>query len=368
MKRLLFFATTVFILISCGTKVSEIEGTFDSQNLDGMTVYLRERVNRVWETLDSTTVENGTFRFSNCCDSAKIAFIAFDNGNGLKNRQALIFEKGKIAIQVDTTGFMTITGTPQNDILNNYTLEVRQLYVKSQEYYDTYKDSIITPEQKNAFDAQLEKFDADEKAIQINYITQHINTLVGTHIFTSSFHGMSIDEKESIVAMMNTKTKSNPRVTEIIEDIETERKLSPGSPYLDFKLPNLYGGNLSVSDLVGKTDYLLIDFWASWCGPCIRSLPELKNLYDKFGDGKQLEIFGVSLDDNKMDWAEAVNNHKLGWKHASDLQGWRSSGSKVYAVNSIPCTFLIDKNGIIIGKNLSIEQIEHILAGSTTDK
>lgn len=130
-----------------------------------------------------------------------------------------------------------------------------------------------------------------------------------------------------------------------------------GSKYINFKLPCITNDSLALSDLVGKTDYLLIDFWASWCGPCIQTLPKLKTLYSKY-KGSHFEIVGVSLDDDKNSWKDAVNSHKLDWKHMSDLKGWKCAGSKSYAVNSIPCTFLINKKGEIVDRNLSISEIE----------
>ena len=111
-----------------------------------------------------------------------------------------------------------------------------------------------------------------------------------------------------------------------------------------------YEGNLPV----------IIDFYASWCGPCMQFLPELQSFYTKY-KGTRLEILGVSLDDNKEAWTGAVSEHKIEWKLISDLKGWKCEGSRAYAVNSIPSTVLIDKSGKIVGKNLSIPEMEKLL-------
>jgi len=112
--------------------------------------------------------------------------------------------------------------------------------------------------------------------------------------------------------------------------------------------------------LVGKTDFVMIDFWASWCGPCMQFLPDLQAFYAK-NKGTKLQIFGVSLDDSKEAWTGAVTSHKIEWKLVSDLKGWKCAGSRAYAVNSIPATVLIDKTGKIVGKNLSIPEMEKLL-------
>lgn len=128
---------------------------------------------------------------------------------------------------------------------------------------------------------------------------------------------------------------------------------------------NPEGKEMKLSDLKGKV--VLIDFWASWCGPCRMENPNLVKAYGaykdrKFKNGKGFEIFSVSLDNNKSKWIAAIDKDKLAWDgHVSDLKGWKAHGASLYSVNSIPAQFLIDGEGTIIAKNLRGPALENAL-------
>ena len=129
-----------------------------------------------------------------------------------------------------------------------------------------------------------------------------------------------------------------------------------GDKALELSYDNPNGEKMSLSELKGKL--VLIDFWASWCGPCRRENPNIVDAYrkyykTKFKDGNGLEIFSLSLDKNKDAWVKAINKDQLFWEyHVSDLGGWQSEGSEKYNVRSIPYNVLINGKGIIIAKNL----------------
>lgn len=362
MKKTIYFIILVSVLFACKPNSFKIQGSVNQSELNDKYVFLKERINRVWTTIDSVKIIDRKFVFEGVCDSARVVFIAFDRADGESVREPFVFENGDIKIHIDKSG-VTAEGTEQNELLQKYLIIKNEYYTKAEEVYKSFNDSTATDADKAALDAKMSGFEKIITANDIQFATKYVNSVVGNYIFGSSFYSMTIDEKEKIVSLMTPETKAIPRMAEIIAAIAVEKQTKKGQKYTDIQLSDLKGGNLALSSLIGKTDYVLVDFWASWCGPCMKSLPELKTLYAKY-KGKKFEILGVSLDDDTLAWKNTVNKQQINWKHISDLKGWKSAGANLYAVRSIPATVLIDKNGTIVGRNLKISEIEQIIGAS----
>ncbi|MCB9231698.1 MAG: TlpA family protein disulfide reductase [Bacteroidia bacterium] len=140
--------------------------------------------------------------------------------------------------------------------------------------------------------------------------------------------------------------------------VEAIRRFAVGATPPEISLPDQNGNILTLSSLKGK--YVMIDFWASWCRPCRAENPNVVRLYKQYHN-KGFEVLGVSLDKEKNAWMAAIQQDGLVWKHVSDLQFWQSRAAQDYGVNSIPMTFLLDKEGKIIGKNLRGPALEEKL-------
>jgi peroxiredoxin len=147
--------------------------------------------------------------------------------------------------------------------------------------------------------------------------------------------------------------------------VENMKKLAIGSPAPEIALPDPDGNVVPLSSLRGK--YVLVDFWAKWCGPCRRENPNIVRAYNKYKD-KGFTVYGVSLDRTREDWLQGIREDGLTWTHVSDLKFWQSEAARTYNINAIPFSLLLDPNGIIIAKNLRGEALEKKLSEVFADR
>jgi peroxiredoxin len=164
---------------------------------------------------------------------------------------------------------------------------------------------------------------------------------------------------DSIATVVNSEIPDYKIKRDFIEEIEKLRRLAIGSPAPDISLPDPDGNIVRLSSLKGS--YVLIDFWASWCGPCRKENPNVVRLYEQYHD-QGFEIFGVSLDRKAEDWVKAIKDDGLTWVQVSDLKYFESEAAREYNINAIPATVLLDKDGNIIAKNLRGKMLEDKLA------
>ncbi len=188
--------------------------------------------------------------------------------------------------------------------------------------------------------------------------------LMGSHLVALWATNFLPAEKEmaslvDIADRLGKARPTHPQVQQFVNNLQRLQGVNEGAMAPEINLATPAGPTLALSSLRGK--YVLIDFWASWCGPCRRENPNVVKTYATYKD-KGFEIFGVSLDQNREAWLKAIETDKLVWKHVSDLQYWNSAGAQAYQVNSIPQTFLVDPTGRIIAKGLRGAALDNYLA------
>lgn len=167
---------------------------------------------------------------------------------------------------------------------------------------------------------------------------------------------------DTYVAIADKLKKEWPTYSQskrFVEYVNTLKTTAIGQPAPEIALPNPDGQVVKLSSMKGK--YVLVDFWAKWCGPCRQENPNVVRVYNKYKD-KGFTVFGVSLDRSKEDWVRAIQEDNLTWTHVSDLKFWQSEAAKTYSISAIPFSLLLDPNGVIIAKNLRGAALENKLA------
>lgn len=161
--------------------------------------------------------------------------------------------------------------------------------------------------------------------------------------------------------------RGNGMLKDIVGLVEAEERKATGAPFTDIALNDMAGKTVRLSDYVGKGNYVLVDFWASWCGPCRAEMPNVRSVYNRFHP-KGFEIVGISLDSQSDDWQHATEQMGITWPQMSDLKGWKSEAATLYGVRSIPFTLLFDPDGKVVATGLRGESLMQKLEQVYEDK
>lgn len=363
MKKLsyLVVAAATLSIVACtgGQKAGyTITGTVEGA-ANGDTVYLQQRSGRQFEKLDTAVITNGTFTFEGVQDSAVNRYITYQKADEALYTDFFL-ENGKINVAL-TKEDDKVTGTPNNDIYQETRQKLNELNKKMNAIYQSLGDNTLTDEQKEAKIKQLQGMEEETGTIYKEAIQKNITNPVGIYLFKENYYNMEPSENEALLQQIPANFQNDETIVRIKDITERQKKTTVGEKFLDFEMETPEGKKVKLSDYVGKGKVVLVDFWASWCGPCRREMPNLVEAYAKY-KGKNFEIVGVSLDADANSWKEAIKKLNITWPQMSDLKYWGSEGAQLYAVNSIPHTILIDGEGTIIARGLHGEGLQEKLA------
>lgn len=343
MKKILILAVLAATFAGCGGKDKYVvEG--DIPGLEG-TVYLFQRN----DLADSALVTAGKFRFEGRADSLRGVCFLIDSREGYPRRigMPVILEPGKIKVgkaAEDSTAFVA-TGTPSNDAYAAYERAGKRLIAE-------YRQTGITDERREQIEDEFEEL--SEKSLERNR-----DNYLGVMLLSDRANTLSGQELLDEIAAFTPEMQQAKEMIQMKTLGEQMLKTDIGQAYTDIVQNNAAGEPVSLRSVVDNpaNKYVLLDFWASWCGPCMGEVPHLKQTYEKFHkDG--FEIYGVSFDDDRANWLEAVDGNEMAWIHVSDLQGFDNPAAKAYAVQGIPSNFLIETaTGKIVAKQLRGEAL-----------
>jgi len=353
MKSFLFSAILVLIGIATEAKNSlRISG-----NITGLNSGIA-RLTYIYESQPkqiSVNIKNGSFFFK--VNLAEPQMLVINITNNQIAREIIFFADNEtISVYADTAhlGKAVISGSSTQKDFETYSQLTKTVDEKSELLNKTgallYSSGKLTEQTKDSLFSLHDKLDGEKKSIIAAFSKEHPGSAVSAWAI-SSFYGFD-PSLEELLPAFNSLTKKNQQslygkqVTEIINAV---KKTTVGKIAADFTATDLNGKPVSLSSYRGK--FVLVDFWASWCGPCRAENPNVVNTYNKFYSS-QFDILGVSLDANKLAWMKAVKNDGLEWTQLSDLQAWDSKIVKLYGLKGIPFNLLLDKKGKIIARNL----------------
>jgi peroxiredoxin len=354
-----FFAAGAMALASCSNEPAyKIAGTIENV-ADGEYVYLQEAKGRELVKLDSAVVTAGKFTFEGRQDAAVNRYLSYTPKEGRAPRLDFFLENGDINVVFGENA--SVTGTPNNDLYQAYKNESGALNKEMMELYKQLREEGITDEKKAEIEAKATELENKLSEYTFNFIDANIANPVGIHLWPGNSYSMELPQLQALAAKVPAEYQSNERIAKLLKRIEVLAKTAVGQKFTDFTLPSPEGEPVKLSDIIAKNKYTLIDFWASWCGPCRREMPNVVAAYKEYNK-KGFGIVGVSLDSDAEAWKKAITDMGMTWDHMSDVKGWECEGAALYGVNSIPATVLVAQDGTIIARNLRGEAIKEKLA------
>ncbi len=365
MKKIKFIAACSiaisFYISSCTSlepNTFVINGTTD--HTDGSSVYrIKSGPNGQPITIDSTKVVNGSFELKGSLDQIDINFIFLDGING---NVPVILEEGSIDINIfkDSIASSIIAGTPSNNNLAQYRVSTQgfakdmRTLVQEINEANTLGDNILAEDLTAEYKAVEANLNVYERDFMNSNPQSYVASLILERLVTTK--AMRSSEAKLIFNGFDPKIKSSvsgKKVEAIINAPSNPTALGEIAPA--FEGPTPTGEIISLASLKGKVT--IIDFWAAWCRPCRIENPNLVRLYKRMHH-KGLEIVGVSLDKNKSSWLRAIEDDGLNWNHVSNLKYWQEPIALLYGVRSIPAAFVLNKDGVIVAKNLRGAQLD----------
>lgn len=322
--------------------------------------------------IDSVELKSGVFKFAGVAPTSPApATLIFDTkgvGRTKSLEQVTVYlEPGSIHVKTNGAKLegVQVTGTPRNNDYNDLNNLVDAGLSQMTDEDRQFMEGKLSPQTTQDYEAKVEgfrkRFSDMTKDAYVKFIRSHPASMLSLELFPKIAYEQRYDVVKPLFDGLSSKIKNSKEGRKVATNLDKMKVTAIGQPAPEFEVPDAEGKLVKLSLFRGK--YVLVDFWASWCGPCRAENPNLVKVYNKFKD-RNFTIVGISLDrsDAKASWLAAVKNDGLPWLQLSDLKFWESTAAKSYGVQAIPQNFLIDPDGIIIGKTLSGKALDEKLS------
>ena len=358
MKKIIFIVAAALTTFACNQlKDNEFIINGDANGVEnGKKVFVEIQTETGSVVKDTGVVENGKFELKGITEGIDLGFVRIENE---QISLPIILEEGKInvSIKTDTVQNSVIGGTPNNDKFQEFNNESKIIARKLGKFQKANTERIKTAKTANdtATVNQIMKeynsFQEDMNKVSVKFIKENKNAYLSVLLLENFLmrQYLTPEEVKGYYEKLDKsllETKSAKNIKKVLDSM-TGNTL--GKPAPNFSAPSPEGKTISLKESLGKVT--IIDFWASWCGPCRAENPNVVAMYNELHD-KGLNIIGVSLDKDATKWKEAIAKDKLTWAHVSNLKFWDEPIAKQYNVQSIPATFILDAKGNIVAKDL----------------
>lgn len=373
MKKLFLGIMAGILLAGCAKQETTytINGVW--KDGDGKVVYLKKDIgNKQFEILDSAVVAKGVFKMQKPLGDVDERVLQI---NGMTN--VIILDSVPIQVNCETVKKTVggkevesvkteITGSIEQDIFKTMLMTQRNEMLVMLGFSFMSKDGNEKPGMQDTL-IQMYTAVKAQTARTIDSLVTNYPDSYAVALIIDKFVAkqQELTEVEKMYDGLSPRIKNAYLGQKLKTTIDNLKKTAVGSVAPDFTLQTPDGKNVSLSDYRGK--YVLLDFWASWCGPCLREVPNVKKVYDRYHP-EGFEILSVSLDDKKENWVNAIDKHELYWGHVSSLKGWQCPVVKLYSISGVPAMFLLDREGKIIASGLRGEELGEKVAGVFRDE
>ncbi len=368
MKKLFFSLTVLLALFACGQPVNYTINGAASGVADGTVITLSRIEGRNKPVVvDSTTVTNEAFKFTGNQMVEKYFLTVADVKGAFGFFITGANEVMDIALNTEKMSAGTVTGSALNDAYVAYQKEksvINESISALVTDYGNDKKAIndnekLKPAEKKKqlealdekINARYEELDAQQKEVTKTFIMANGANIAGQREFLQTPYVLEAEELSTLAAGLPDKT--TPAAVAIQQRLESVNNTLDGKPFVDVELNDPQDQPVKLSNWIGKGTYVLVDFWASWCGPCRRENPNVVAMYKKYHE-KGFDIVGISRDRAKDKWVEAIAKDGLIWNHVWDKD---AVAAQKYAVDFIPTMFLYDKEGNLIARGLHGESL-----------
>jgi peroxiredoxin len=360
--RNLFLVTLLILFVSCQSTSGDYTINISADVEDDHQIFLVnfDESNKP-NVIDTLYVKDGLTSYSGVSKLPDYQSLWVD---GMRGSVPVFVEPGEITVELykDSIQASKVSGTKTNVAFKRYIDEINPLFKSFYDIQNEMRNAMVSRDSLGYKDLeeQLKEMETKFNDYQIDYTKSNPDSYISAMVLIQLVMNKAI-ENEAAYEIYNgfsktiKKTKSAVKIYELVAPKEAEEteeaaqdgEVNVGDKAPDFSAPNPNDIAVSLNTSLGKLTVL--DFWASWCGPCRVDSPNLVKVYNTYKD-KGLAIVGISLDQQKESWKKAIDNDKLDWTHVSYLKRWDDPIAAIYGVRSIPQLFLLDENGVVIAK------------------